>query len=268
MIDFNGTYCEKEELVLPWSNSITINGYQVNQYILMRDARPLFVEDHYLKTIAQMRILRMKIPMTYTPELFFGVILKFCKKLSKKDGVLKLSFFELTSADDIAYLLEVDDSIDFKSVEMDLYNDFYIQEGKHRFVNTHFDRLYELSHRFALDQEVDGCFILNSSKKLADSNLGAIFCIKGDKISTPSLNSGTRDLVSRIKMIEWIKSEKSFDLIEEDLTPFALQKQDAVFLFSFRYGILPIKQYRKKSYDVILCTYFEELFKTNTTLVQ
>ena len=223
MIDFNGTYYSKEELILEWTNSIIENGYVVSQYLLMSDARPLFVEEHYLKIIAQMRILRMEIPMSYTPDLFQGVLLKFCKKLGVNKGVLKLSFFEKGPSKEIAYSIESLEAPNSKELHMDLYNDFYIQEGKHRFVNTHFDRLYELSHRYALEQEVDGCFVLNSSKQLADSNLGTIFCIKDQVVSTPSLNSGTRDLVSRNKMMEWIKSDHSFELVEEDTNPFSLQ---------------------------------------------
>ncbi len=264
MIDFNGTYYTKEELIFPWTNSILQNGYSVSSYILMRNSRPLFVEEHYLKIIAQMRILKMEIPMTYTPDLFQGVLLKFCKKLDFKEGVLKLSFFELGNSNEIAYSIESFKVPESKTVQMDLYNDYYIQEGSHRFVNTHFDRLYELSSRFAKEQEVDGCFVLNSSKHLADSTMGTLFCLKDQTVFTPSLASGTRDLVSRIKMMQWIKSDQKYQLIEEDTTPFALQKQDAVFLYSFEKGVIPVKQYRKKTYQVELCSYFEELAFKNT----
>lgn len=268
MIDFNGIYKDKEELVLPWSNKIIQNGYEVSQYVLMRDHRPLFVEEHYLKIISHMRILRMEIPMSYTPDLFYGVILKYCKKLPEPNGVLKLSFYELDPSNDIAYTIELIEPKVNDTIVMDLYNDFYIQEGKHRFVNTHFDRLYELSSRFAQDQEVDACFILNNNKQLTDSNLGSIFCIKDQIVSTPSLNSGTPDLVSRAKMIELINKDDKYELVEEENTPFALQKQDAVFLFSFKNGLIPVKQYRKKSYEVALCDYFENLFDQSISLVE
>lgn len=264
MIDFNGTYYAKQELMLPWNNSILQNGYSVSSYILMRNSRPLFIEEHYLKLIAQMRILRMEIPMTYTPELFHGVLFKFCKKLDFNQGVLKLSFFEMGIYNEIAYSIESFKTPESRTVQMDLYNDYYIQEGSHRFVNTHFDRLYELSSRFAKEQEVDGCFVLNSSKQLADSTMGTLFCLKDQTVFTPSLASGTRDLVSRVKMIQWIISDQNYKLKEEDTTPFALQKQDAVFLYSFEKGVIPVKQYRKKTYQLELCSYFEELAVKNT----
>ncbi len=264
MIDFNGTYYKNEDFFLPWNNSISKRGYVVSSYLLMKNSRPLFVEEHYLKIMAQMRILRMKIPMTYTPELFQGVLLKYCKKLDFSEGVLKLSFFELDSVNEIAYSIESFKAPESKTAHMDLYNDYYIQEGVHRFVNTYFDRLYELSSRYAQEQEVDGCFILNNSKHLTDSNIGTIFCVKDQSVFTPSLASGTRDLVSRSKMMEWIKSDQKFNLVEEDTTPFALQKQDAVFLYSFEKGVVPVIQYRKKTYQVELCAYFEELASKNT----
>jgi len=258
MIDFNGTYYDKEKLVLPWSTSLIHKGYQVSQYLLMKDYQPLFVEEHYLKVIAQMRILRMTIPMTYTPDLFHKVLLKYCNRCDVSDGVLRLSFFE-QAEHKIAYVIEFLEAKNIEAVQMDLYNDFYIQEGRHRFVTTHFNRLYELASRYAYDQEMDGCFILNSTKQLADSNLGTVFCVKDQKVVTPSLTSGTLDLVSRIKMMEWIKQDNKYEVVEEDHTPFYLQKMDAVFLYSFKYGIIPVRQYRKKQYQVALCSYFKEL---------
>ena len=75
------------------------------------------------------------------------------------------------------------------------------------------------------------------------------FLVKDNTIKTPPISNGCLKGVMRKQLIELIKSISEYELIEEPISPFELQKADELFLTNVISGIKPISKYRKKNYS-------------------
>ena len=74
MININGTILEDSEAHLPVNNRAFAYGDAVFETIKVNN-KPLFWEAHYFRLMASMRILRMEIPMHFTPEFLASQIM-------------------------------------------------------------------------------------------------------------------------------------------------------------------------------------------------
>ena len=95
MINFNGTLYEENEHYLNHDNRGLRYGDALFETIRVVHGEPYFWEDHYLRLMASMRILRMEIPMQFTMEYLLeqiGVLLT-ANALEKKTVRVRLSIF-------------------------------------------------------------------------------------------------------------------------------------------------------------------------------
>ena len=74
MININGTILEDSEACLSVDNRGFAYGDAVFETIKV-NSKPLFWEAHYFRLMASMRILRMEIPMHFTPEFLESQIM-------------------------------------------------------------------------------------------------------------------------------------------------------------------------------------------------
>ena len=68
MINYNTQLQDFEQLPSSALTRAARYGDGVFETIRMREGKLLFIEDHYFRLMASMRILRMMIPMDFTPE--------------------------------------------------------------------------------------------------------------------------------------------------------------------------------------------------------
>jgi len=69
MINFNGTITASETNLLV-NNRAFLYGDGVFESMKIVDQKILFLEDHYFRLMASMRIVRIEIPMIFTMEFF------------------------------------------------------------------------------------------------------------------------------------------------------------------------------------------------------
>jgi branched-chain amino acid aminotransferase len=69
MINFNGSFLPSEGL-LSSSNRAFLYGDGVFETLKVVNSKVLFLEDHYFRLMASMRIVRMQIPYNFTLEYF------------------------------------------------------------------------------------------------------------------------------------------------------------------------------------------------------
>ena len=74
MVNFNGNIQENSSILIE-NNRGFLFGDSVFETIKMLDNKVLFLEDHYFRLMASMRICRMEIPMNFTMEYFESQIL-------------------------------------------------------------------------------------------------------------------------------------------------------------------------------------------------
>ena len=109
---------------------------------------------------------------------------------------------------------------------------------------TEIPKLKKISKR---ENDLDNCILLNDKKMVCDFINGNLFYIKNEKIYTPDLKSGCLNGVLRKNLINIIKSN-GLVIEESQISPFDLVSADELFITNVIQGILPVTNYRKKTY--------------------
>ena len=83
MVNFNGALIADNEVQLSIKNRAFKYGDAIFETIKVVNGKVVFLEDHYFRLMASMRMLRMKIPMEFTLEFLQEEINKVVKELSE-----------------------------------------------------------------------------------------------------------------------------------------------------------------------------------------
>lgn len=262
MININATLQEK-------TNTISLNnrgfnyGDAVFETIKVSNTKILFWEDHYFRLMASMRIMRMEIPMNFTMEFLEGEILKTIKANNADNQTVRVKFLVSRSegglynpdTNNIDFHISVKAlkqefySINDNSYVVDLFKDFFIAPGLLSTLKTNNKALNILASIYAKENDFNNCLLLNTNKNIVEALNGNLFLVKGTVIKTPPLLDGCLNGVMRKQLIELIKLIPDYTLEETSISPFELQKADELFITNVITGILPITNYRKKSFN-------------------
>ncbi|CAL2092135.1 Branched-chain amino acid aminotransferase [Tenacibaculum sp. 190524A05c] len=256
MINYNGSLISEEELQLTNQNRAFKYGDGIFETIKVQNGKIVFLEDHYFRLMASMRMLRMKIPMKFTLEFFEEEIKKTTAAFNsnllririnvyRKDGGL---YTPLTN--EVDYIIEVKEiTPNIKEVyKLDLYKDFYNYSGLLSTVKTTNRMLNTLAAIYAEENDLNNCVLLNERKGVVEVTNGNIFIVKGNTIKTPALTEGCIKGITRKKVIEIIEKHPDFTIEETSISPFELQKSDEVFITNAIIGLQPVTNYRKKEF--------------------
>jgi branched-chain amino acid aminotransferase len=219
----------------------------------------LFWEEHYLRLMASMRILRMDIPLTFTLPYLESQLLDYCatKDTENFNGLVKMhvvaaakptadvpippSLFSITAE-------KGSGSFSFKhdTYPIDLYKDHYLSKGLYSSLESVHAQWRNMAWVYVYENHLSDGIILNEDKQLVESLRGALFLVKGNTISTPHISAGCRKTVYRNLLTALLYENETFELVEEDISPFAIQKADELFVLEGVEGIKSVGQYRKK----------------------
>lgn len=262
MTNFNGTILEENQFIST-QNRGYLYGDALFETIKSSHSKLLFWEDHYFRLMASMRIMRMEIPMNFTMEFLEEEIQKTLKlnNLTDSSARVKILIFRnegglyLPNTNDVSYMIDVKEIEDSFYVfqnnfyEVDLFKDHYLSPSLLSTLKTNNKALNVIGSIYAQDNNLNNCFILNTNKQVAEALNGNIFIVKGHIIKTPPISDGCIKGVMRKQIIEVIKSVPEYELVEESVSPFELQKADEIFITNVVVGIQPITKYRKKLFN-------------------
>jgi len=261
MINLNGNIVSHKEAYLEISNRGFTHGDAVFETIRMVNGSLLFYEDHYFRLMAAMRILRMEIPMQFTPEFIESEIIRTVEghQLGINNGLVTLYVnrkeYQENATTEVEYLIRVSpaDLVDYpfynSPYQIELYKDHYVAPNLLSTVNTNNKALHVLGHIFASENDYDNCLLLNTAKNVVQALDSNLFLVVANKIKTPPLADGCINGIIRKKIIELANVSSEFEIEEASISPFELQRADELFLTNIEIGIRPISQYRKKTYD-------------------
>jgi branched-chain amino acid aminotransferase len=262
MTNLNGTFLEQEQLL-----SINNRGYAYGdalfETIKASHGKLFFWEDHYFRLMASMRIMRMEIPMTFTMEFLEEQIINTLKaaNLDTASARVKLTVHRnegglyLPHTNAVSFIITVkqieDDFYAFQDsfYEVDLFKDHYVSPSLLSTLKTNNKALNVVGSIYAKENKLNNCFILNTNKHVIEALNGNIFIVKGNTIKTPPLSDGCLKGVMRKQIIEVIKTLPEYELVEESVSPFELQKADEIFITNVIVGIQPVSKYRKKLFN-------------------
>ena len=219
MINLNGTIINKTEDILNSNNRAFKYGDALFETIKIKDLKIYFIEDHYFRLMASMRMLRMEIPMNFTLEFFENEVITTVKlnKLTnararftvyRKDGGLYNP-----KSNQVNYLIEaLPVNIVVKdNYEIDFFKDFYIYSGILSTLKTTNKITNVLASIYATENNFDNCILLNERKQVVEAINGNIFLVKDNLIKTPSTTEGCIKGIARKKIIELISNSESYN---------------------------------------------------------
>jgi len=261
MINFNGTLESPENFTFTINNRAFKYGDGIFETVKVLNNNVVFWEDHYFRLMSSMRMLRMKIPMSFTLEFLEAEILKTIKSQEASSSFrVRLSVYRqdgglyTPTTNNIDYLIEVSPlKIQEKtSYTVDLFKDFYNYSGLLSTVKTNNRMLNTLASVFASENDLDNAILLNEKKGVVEATNGNIFIVKGNTIKTPALTEGCIKGITRGKIIEIITKNVDFEVEETSISPFEIQKADEVFITNAITGIQIVTNYRKKVFSRVV----------------
>ena len=90
---------------------------------------------------------------------------------------------------------------------------------------------------------------LNTNRNVIEALNGKVFLFKDGIVKTPPLSDGCLKGVLREQVIKIISDLDYYTIQEITISPFELQKADAIFITNVIQGISSVTKYRKKTYS-------------------
>ena len=245
--------------------SAFIKNNVLTETIAVQHNKILFWEEHYLRLIASMRILRMEIPLSFTLERLSEKITVLTTSLSKEafNGRACLNVVKMAqptpdqAIPPTAYSITAipatqgEDTlmVNRTTQPIDLYKYHYLSTGLYTSLESAAQQWRDMAWTYVHENDYCDGILLNTDKYLVETLRGALFLIKGNEISTPDLDQGGRKSVYRKQLLSVLSKSEDFEITEEATSPFSIQKADELFVLDNAQGIHSISQYRKKKFQ-------------------
>ena len=239
----------------------------LTETIAIEQNKILFWEEHYLRLMASMRILRMQIPLSFTLEHLSEKIIALTSSFSKQDfdGRVQLNVVKMAqpsieqAVPPTAYSITAFPTVEGEETLMlrntsqpiDLYKDHYLSTGLYTTLESAAQQWRDMAWTYVHENDYCDGIVLNTEKHLVESLRGVLFLIKANKISTPALDQGCRKSVYRKQLLTVLSKAEEFEITEEAISPFSIQKADELFVLDDAKGIYSIAQYRKKKFQAL-----------------
>ena len=257
MINFNGSLLDKSKAILYANNRAFNYGDALFETLKIENSKINFLEDHYFRLMASMRMLRMEIPLNFTMEFFEGELLKTATQNNLENARVRLTVYRKDGGlynptnNQIDYLIEVSPLISLvkETYSVDIFKDYYLNSDILSTIKTTNKITNVLASIYASENGFDNCILVNEKKHVVEAINGNIFVVKGNKIKTPPITEGCIKGIIRKKLLEMVSKSDDYTIEEVEISPFELQKADEIFITNSIVGIQPITQYKKSNFN-------------------
>ena len=256
MINFNGSMHDKSMALLHSGNRAFKYGDAIFETLKIENSKIIFLEDHYFRLMASMRMLRMEIPLNFTMEFFESELLKTATQNKLNSARVRFTVFRKDgglynpTSNKIEYLIEASPLISMvkEIYSVDIFKDYYLNSDILSTIKTTNKIINVLASIYASENGFENCILVNEKKHVVEAINGNIFVVKGNAIKTPPITEGCIKGIIRKKILEMV-SKSDYTIDEVEISPFELQKADEIFITNSIVGIQPITQYKKYSFN-------------------
>ncbi len=227
-----------------------------------------YLEDHYFRLMASMRILRMEIPIEFTLEFYENEILKTIDLETEYQKFrIRVTIYRenggyyLPNSNKINFLIEATPLIhqEYPKYEIDIFKDFTLSTSFLSTIKTT-NRIHNvLASIYAKENHLQNCLLINDQKNIVEAINGNIFIIHENNVVTPPLTDGCINGIYRRKLIEKIQQDLNFKMIEKQLVYTDFLNASEAFLTNSIIGIQPITHFKKKVYKSDKILYLKKL---------
>lgn len=278
MLNFNGDIQNRTEKI--FLNRAFLYGDSVFETIKVVKNKILFWEEHYLRLMSSMRILKIEIPNTFTPEYLEDQIKKTNFSISKLfSGRVRLTIFRdgggfyTPKSNESCFVIKSfeNDKIffetEFKEYKVDIYKDYFIQSNLLSNLKTNNRLINVLGSIYAKNNGLENCILLNDQKLVAEFLNGNIFIVKENIVLTPPLGSGCLSGVMRNKIIESITGIPLIEVKEENFSAYEIISSQEIWVSNCISGIIPVTEYRNKQFGNSLARKVTHLFNNEISSI-
>jgi branched-chain amino acid aminotransferase len=268
MINFDGTCYHKlsdvPQKLINYFSKLPIHTH----HFIAFNRKLIKLEANYFSIMAALRRSRVIIPMKYTLEYFQDQAeLIIDDNKATKYSLILIQFFrnniptkQVPISECSFYMQNLKADWKNEAISLTLYKDHSVLAGVYSNLFQTNEPLRKIAEVFAFENDFEACLLINNEKKIVESTRGAVFLIFDNKIYTPPLSSGVVNSVSRELLIDFISKNNSYEIIEEEIPVFNLQRAEEIFLFSFQHGLTKIIKFRKKVFGFEKSKTIERLF--------
>ena len=275
MINFNGNIQDTSNFAIE-NNRGFLFGDAIFETIKVNGTKILFLEEHYLRLMASMRICRMEIPMNFTMEFMEEEILKLIEIQSNKiSNRIRFSVFRSAdgfynpTSNDVQFVITCSKLSSEKYVflplnyEVELFKDFHVSKHLLSTLKTNNKMINVVASVFAKENGFDNCLLINDDKNVVEAINGNLFMKMGNQLITPPTLDGCLNGIMRKQILAIANKMENIEMIEKSISPFDLQKADELFISNVITGIQPITKYRKKEFTSELSKEITELLNNS-----
>ncbi len=216
---------------------------------------------HYQRLRKGMTVLGSQAPAEWTEEALREQLLKTARKNKMEDNArLRITVWRerggsyLPRSQRGHFLIECEKhhqegfALNKKGLQIDLYPFMEKTTTVVDNLKTTSALIYVMAARYARENNVDDCLILNYHTRLCDGVSSNIFLIKDEKIQTPPLSEGCVDGVMRRYLIDIFKKE-GIPFEEEPLNVEVPFMAEELFLTNAVRGIRWVSGFKAKRYS-------------------
>lgn len=261
MINNNGNLVQDNNARIDLVNRGLYYGDSVFETMRAYLGNILFFENHYFRLMSSMRIMRMDIPDSFTPE-FLEQSIKELVVTNKLDaGHARVRFtvwrdsegFYTPQNNTVAYAittsrLESGYALNYIN-DVELFKDYYVQPSLLANIKGANKHLNILAGIYGAENDYDDMLLINDQKMVVETIAGNLFIRNGHVIKTPPITDGCLNGIMRGKVLERLKKMANYTVVEESVTTFELQRADELFTTNVISGIQSIKRFRKKTFE-------------------
>lgn len=265
MINQDGKIVKDENAKLSVLNRGFAYGDSVFETIRVISGKIMFWEDHYFRLMASMRIMRMEIPASFSPEFLEKEIKDIIEANDLETSAARVRFavyrlhggYYTPATRKIGYVISTEPMensfylFNEKPYEVELFKDHYVNSGLLSTIKSNNRAVNVLGSIFARENDYDNCLLVNERKSVVEALNGNVFVVSGTKVKTPPITDGALNGIIRKQLINILKKTDSYQLEETSISPFELQKADEIFITNVAVGIQPVSKYRKKEFQNI-----------------
>ncbi|ALM48457.1 aminotransferase class IV [Flavobacterium psychrophilum] len=266
MINYNGALVAESNISIH-ENRAFLYGDSIFETLRVLDGKVLFLEDHYFRLMASLRIVRMEIPMAFTMEYVEEQVMLLVNSLPAAPAYrVRISVFRkpggfyLPINNDVEFIVTAEAltqplyTITDGAYEVDLFRDFYVTKQLLSTLKSTNKMVQITGSVYARENDLQNCLLLNDEKNVVEALQGNLFMLTGNKLVTPPVADGCLNGIMRKQILELAKKIENLEVSEVSISPFDLQKADELFITNVIKGIQPITKYRKKEFVATLAS--------------
>jgi branched-chain amino acid aminotransferase len=216
-------------------------------------------EYHFNRLFESLKKMKMKPSADLSKTKLTSQVFDLCEKNEcNESGRIRLSVFRgnggLYETDpEPQYLIEswpIEESvnrINDKGYIIDIYTE--ARKSCDKFSNLKSANFlpYVMAAKFAIENSLNDCLVLNVYDRIADATIANVFVIKNEEIITPPLTEGCIDGVMRKYLIEKLEA-RGYNIAVRPLERSHIENADEIFLTNAIAGIRWVGQFGNREY--------------------